>query len=638
MACFVKKNNGIYIRVMTLSSLLVAVNGCGKLANDSSSANDSKKIHIEQGNIPLVLDSQDKPFFDSTVYGSRAGDFVMDATEGEAVTFSSIKIENKKINYTATTGHLVTVDSLSSLPNAKMFYVAFTANNNSAEMRPVTFLYNGGPGSAAVWLLLGSFSPKRIKTSLPDYTPPAPYTLEDNPDSLLDKTDLVFINPVGTGYSAAISPFKNQDFWGVDQDARSISSFIKRYLSKNGRWNSPKYLMGESYGTPRSAVTSFQLHNDGIDLNGITLISSILDYSKWWAPEGMLPTFAANARYHKKTRGVPTQTLPEYMEEIKSYSKNVYAPVMQNWIDNYNKFNNLLTNITDPQLLKYVNDAIKYSSNYNDVILSLSLGSTNAKGLAKQLSDQLNNIKVMDDSIANQTGNYTGLNASVIKSLTILPYNQTPFSDITNYAVMNLLADKGKAIGIYDGRATGINTGIAKDIRNYLARDPSTVNIQSAYTAAWNFYLNGELKYFSTSAFQDLNEIISTVWDYSHIDPTGTDRGGSGLYTAGDLAATMSMNPDLKVFQASGYYDSVTPFNQTNLDLAAMDIDPSLRKNIEINIYPSGHMIYLEGNSRKNMKQDLAKFYDATTHDPYSMQRILRIQNNTLSKMKLIND
>ena len=130
---------------------------------------------------------------------------------------------------------------------------------------------------------------------------------------------------------------------------------------------------------------------------------------------------------------------------------------------------------------------------------------------------------------------------------------------------------------------------------------------------------------------------MSNNWDYTHIDPTGENKGGSGLYTAGDLAATMSLNPDLKLFQASGYYDSVTPFNQTNLDLAGMDIEPIIRKNIEINVYPSGHMIYLDGNSRTKMKNDLSKFYDSTTHDPLSMQRILKLQKDTLNSKMNVN-
>ncbi len=195
--------------------------------------------------------------------------------------------------------------SSSSRPDAKIFYVAFVAEGFDRGTRPVTFFYNGGPGSSSVYVLLGSFAPMRIRTALPSFTPPPPYTIETNPDSLLDRSDLVFINPVGTGYSAAIAPKVNKDFWGVDQDAGSLRHFIKRYLTANDRWNSPKFLFGESYGTARTAVLAYLLHEDGIDLNALTLQSSILDYAQAGNSIGLLPTWAADAWYHDKVTVQP---------------------------------------------------------------------------------------------------------------------------------------------------------------------------------------------------------------------------------------------------------------------------------------------------------------------------------------------
>ena len=187
------------------------------------------------------------------MYGTGPNDAVTDSTEGAAVVHRTVTIGGKTIKYTATTGHLTTIDPVTSAPNAKMFYVSYTQDNpDPSKPRPVTFFYNGGPGSSSVYLLLGSYGPKRLQSSFPNFTPPAPYKL-DNPDSLLDRTDLVFINPVGTGYSAAIAPAKNKDFWVPD--ARSIDRFIQRYLTKYSRWNSPKFLYGESYGTARSAAS-----------------------------------------------------------------------------------------------------------------------------------------------------------------------------------------------------------------------------------------------------------------------------------------------------------------------------------------------------------------------------------------------
>lgn len=185
---------------------------------------------------------RDRPCFDPTAYGNGPDDAVDDASENAAVTHHSIKLDGRVYAYTATAGHLVAVDPSSSRPGAKMFYVAFTLDGAHPERRAVTFFYNGGPGSSSVFVLLGSFAPRRIKTRMPGFTPPAPYAMEDNPDSLLDRSDLVFINPVGTGYSAAIAPWRNRDFWGVDQDAASLKQFIKRYLTANDRWNSPKFL------------------------------------------------------------------------------------------------------------------------------------------------------------------------------------------------------------------------------------------------------------------------------------------------------------------------------------------------------------------------------------------------------------
>jgi len=258
----------------------------------------SNDVHAQQ-------DPSDQPLLDTTPYGSGKDDRVTDTTERAAVTQHSITIDGSKISYTARAGHLVTTDMHSAQPAAKIFYVSFTANGVAAATRPVTFFYNGGPGSSAVFLLLGSFGPRRVKTAVPYFTPPAPYFLEDNPDSLLDRTDLVFINPVGTGYSAAIAPGKNGDFWGVDEDARSIKQFIKRYLTAFNRWNSPKFLFGESYGTPRTCVLTWLLHEDGVDLNGVVLQSAILDYSQVGNTIGLLPTLAADALFHTKVTAAP---------------------------------------------------------------------------------------------------------------------------------------------------------------------------------------------------------------------------------------------------------------------------------------------------------------------------------------------
>jgi carboxypeptidase C (cathepsin A) len=199
--------------------------------------------------------------------------------------------------------------------------------------------------------------------------------------------------------------------------------------------------------------------------------------------------------------------------------------------------------------------------------------------------------------------------------------------------LLGLLQDKGLALGAYDGRVTGIDTGIAKHISpNSGGNDPTMTAVSGVYTAMWNNYLNDGLKFTSNSSFTDLNDQAFQNWDFSHIDPTGAQKGidENGniiLYTAGDLAATMSLNVDLRVLSANGYYDFVTPFYQTVMDLEAMPLaDPGVRKNLGTRFYPSGHMIYLDAGSRSALKADLAQMVDAATSDHQAMMRIRALQ------------
>ncbi|GAB6851794.1 S10 family peptidase [Paraburkholderia kururiensis] len=520
---------------------------------------------------PAAHRSGDQPFFDPVAYGNGPDDSVTDTSESAAITKHSIVIGGKKINYTATAGHLVTVDPSSSQPNARIFYVAFTEDGQKEEARPVTFFYNGGPGSSSVFVLLGSFAPKRIKTSMPGFTPPAPYQLEDNPDSLLDKSDLVFINPVGTGYSAAIAPHKNRDFWGVDKDADSIKQFIKRFLTKNNRWNSPKYLFGESYGTARSCVLAYRLHEDGVDLNGVTLQSSILDYTQAGNPVGALPTAAADAWYHRKLGVAPTPTdLGAFVEEVAQFARTDYLAALR-----------------------------KFPST--------------------------------DDATVEKLSEYTGIDKTTLLawSLDVAAYD----SRGNSLFLTTLLKSKGVALGAYDGRVTAIDTGIAGKIDpNSGGNDPTMTAVSGVYTAMWNQYLNEQLKYTSNSSFTDLNDQAFLNWDFSHIDPTGEQKGLDSkgnivLYTAGDLAAVMALNVDLKVLSANGFYDFVTPFYQTVLDLQQMPlVSQSVRQNLSARFYPSGHMVYLDGGSRTALKADLAKMYDATVSDTAAVGRIRALQ------------
>jgi carboxypeptidase C (cathepsin A) len=498
----------------------------------------------------------DQPLTDTTAYGSGADDSITDVTEAAAITHHVATIGGVPIPYTATAGHLVAVDPLSSKPAAKFFYVAFTADGQPAAARPVTFFYNGGPGSSAVFLLLGSFAPRRIHTKMPGFTPPPPYAMEDNPDSLIDRSDLVFINPVGTGYSAAIAPFKNRDFWGVDQDATSIKQFVKRYLTANGRWNSPKYLFGESYGTARTCVLAWMLHEDGVDLNGLTLQSSVLDYpANFSNAPGLLPSFVADAWYHHKT-GIspPPADLPAFMQIVTQFAAGPYAQALA-------AFPN-----PDPATVATLSQD-----------LGISEATLMAWGLNVEAADRVGHMMFL----------------------------------------VTLLQSQGLAVGAYDGRVTGVDTGIAAVVApDGGMNDPTMAAVGGVYTAMWNAYLNGELKFTATSNFVDLNDQAFQFWDFTHTDPSGArqvldGQGNPTLYTAGDLAATMAANPFLLVLSANGYFDSVTPFFQTKLTLDAMPlVDANARANLTIRNYPSGHMIYLDGASRSALKGDLGVMYD----------------------------
>ncbi len=507
---------------------------------------------------PVQPGLSDQPLLDTMLYGSGKDDSINDTTENCAITHHSITIDRTTIQYIAHAGHLVTYDRDSAQPSAKIFYISFTKNDVVADGRPVTFFYNGGPGSSSVYLLLGSFGPRRIKTKMPEFTPP-PYALEDNDDSLLDRTDLVFINPVGTGYSAAITPKKNKDFWGVNQDAQSINQFIKRYLTVYGRWNSPKFLFGESYGTPRTCVLTWLLHEDGVDLNGIILQSSLLDWSQRFNPIGLLPTFAADALYHDKVTlspPPPRTDVDGFMKQVEEFARGPFAAAKATYTKGH------------PATVKFLSQIIGIPT------------------------EELEDWK-LDPAIE--------YNTIFLKSL---------FKD--------------KVLGQYDGRVTSNDTGIAGSVSsNSGGNDPTMTAVGGVYTAMWNVYLNEELKYTSTSPFTALNLQANEHWNFKHTDPTGAERGGrETLYTAGDLAASMEINPSLRVFCANGYYDAVTPFFQTKLDLENMPIgDKSSLNRLEFHNYESGHMIYLDNlkNSRCKMKKELAIFYDETLSHPVAL-------------------
>jgi carboxypeptidase C (cathepsin A) len=226
--------------------------------------------------------------------------------EESSVTDHTIRVGGQTISYHATAG-TIQLKNPAGEPTALMYYTAYTKSDaKDMSQRPIAFLYNGGPGSSSVWLHMGAFGPRRVVTKDGDYTPPAPYQIADNANTLLDRTDMVFIDPIGTGFSHAVGKAQNKDFWGVDSDVSSIAQFITTYVSRNDRWNSPKFLIGESYGTFRSAaLANFLQARNNMAINGIVLMSSVLDLSQISFLNGQdlsyvlyLPSYAATAWYH----------------------------------------------------------------------------------------------------------------------------------------------------------------------------------------------------------------------------------------------------------------------------------------------------------------------------------------------------
>ena len=252
--------------------------------------------------------------------------------ESAVVTHHEWKAAGTPVAYTATAGNLVIHDD-DDKPYGSVFYVAYTQDGLTNEAtRPITFLYNGGPGAATIWLHMGSVGPVRVVTASPDATGSAPYKLVPNEYSLLGKTDLVFIDAVGTGFSKPVGKATEKDFAGTDQDVKAFEKFIERYITVNKRWNSPKYLMGESYGTTRSAALADALQEKGIELNGVVLISSILNYAvrvPGYDTESMvyLPSYAAIAWFHDKLAQKPAD-LKSFLEEVRRYARGPYAEAL----------------------------------------------------------------------------------------------------------------------------------------------------------------------------------------------------------------------------------------------------------------------------------------------------------------------
>jgi carboxypeptidase C (cathepsin A) len=475
----------------------------------------------------------------------------------------SVTVGGSAVNYDAYAGTLVVhpkgwddvpqnadPDPKNKPAEASMFYVAYFKSDTKGAPRPLTFLYNGGPGSSTVWLHMGAFGPKRVVTADDTHTPAAPYSVVNNDFSLLDVSDLVFVDAPGTGFSRLSGKDREKAFYGVDQDAEAFADFITQFLSKYGRWNSPKYLFGESYGTTRSAALSYILETErDIDFNGIILLSQILNFSlDSDSPEvnpGVdlayqlnLPTYAATAWYHHK--------LPEQHQELA------------------------------PLLAEVEHFAI------NEYALALEAGSSLPL-------DQRH-------AIAEKLHQYTGLPVTYIEKAD-LRINGGEFSK-------NLQDESNLTTGRLDTRFSGPTFDPLSKEAEY---DPQSAAISSAYVSAFNDYVRKDLKFGENREYKPEIEIWRS-WNFLHKAPGSPMPLPMATNVMLDLAIAMKYNPNLKILLNAGYFDLATPFYEGVYEMQHLPIPPDLQKNIEYQFYESGHMVYAHQASLKAIHDNVAAF------------------------------
>ncbi|HEY8087044.1 MAG TPA: hypothetical protein VIF09_04345, partial [Polyangiaceae bacterium] len=384
-----------------------------------------------------------------------------------------------------------------------LFYVAYFKQGAAPESRPITFLYNGGPGSATVWLHMGAFGPRRVVTPGDQHLPAAPYTLVNNDASLLDASDLVFIDAPGAGFSRVTGPDKEKAFFGVDPDAHAFAEFITTFLGKYGRWNSPKFLFGESYGTTRSAVLINELETGRlVDFNGVILLSQILNFGL--SPDGpeadpghdvpyelALPTYAATAWYHHKLGPDAPTDLKVLVAEVERFALTDYALALQ-------------------------------------------------QGAALSEADRA--------AVAAKVHKYTGLPVDYVRKANLR---------VTGGEFEKMLQDGvNQTTGRVDTRFVGPAMDPLEKDADY---DPFLASVGSAYVSAFNDYVRKDLKFGEDRAFRAFAD-VGAHWGFEHRGPNGGGRWGGGLNVMSDLASAMKYNPNLKVQLNAGYYDLATPF------------------------------------------------------------------------------
>lgn len=451
----------------------------------------------------------------------------------------------QRVSYRAVVGDIQLKRDDGS-PYVSLFTTSYLREGvDDPTSRPVTFVFNGGPGSSSVWLHMGLFGPRRVVVpSDAAHAGNAPFTLADNPLAPLDLTDLVFVDPAGTGFSRLVGDGKPEDVWGLREDARSVAALVREWVRKHGRWNSPVYLAGESFGTTRAAAMLPELMrgSEPLSVSGVMLISQALDYagSTPYVEDNLisfvtyLPTMAATAWYHGKVER-EGRTLESFLDEVRVFAVDEYLPAL--W-----------------------------------------------KGSALE--------PARERELARRYAEYTGLDVQyVLRSR--LRVNAVRF-------VKELLRDEGVAVGRLDGRYTADEVD---DVAERPSYDAAGAAITTAYSAGIHTYLRDELGVTLDRPYHISGPDVGRgwVWDRS------LERGGEPVWvnTARDLAWALSYNPSLRVLVASGYYDYATPFFDAEFTLArhgvAMD-------RVTMTWYEAGHMMYVHEPSLEAVARDIRAF------------------------------
>jgi carboxypeptidase C (cathepsin A) len=460
----------------------------------------------------------------------------------------TVTIEGKVVNLNAKAGTMELRDE-NNKPIALFGFTAYL-KENPEKNRPIIFAYNGGPGSSSYWLHMGIMGPKRIVVDDPNYNQPAPYQLVNNEFSILDIADVVMMDPVGTGLSIPIGDAKGSDFWGVDQDIRSISLFIMQFLKAHDRLNSPKYILGESYGTFRNAGVMSYLLDKGYALNGVVMVSAVFDLrTLFFAPNEdlpyivYLPTMAATSWYHNKVANKGAD-LPSFVQQVREFTENEYAPAL-------------------------------YKGN--------------------RISE------AEKTAIAGKLQNFTGISAEIWKRAD-LKINAGEY-------YQELLRSTEETVGRLDSRYKGINID-PMSMNSFT--DPQSDAISPAYTMGFLDYFHGSLGvskdlHYATSAYSK----EGFRWDWKH---QGNNFWGAdaAVTTLPDMADALSKDPFVKVLIMNGYYDLATVFHGVEHSISHIDLPKSATDRIIMTYYEAGHMMYTHLPSAKLFREDLKKFIGDT--------------------------